>query len=94
MYVLVMCVAALFVSAPILSALIVAVASRREDRSWSLDQPARSLVESVARRIVAFNADSIVWPRSKEQVQAEADYRTLDTEIADDETECGTQDAA
>jgi hypothetical protein len=94
MYLVVICVAALVVSAPIFAALIVAVASRREDRNWSLDQPPLGPVELIARRIVAFNADSIVWPRSKAQVLAEADRRRMAPEPAEEEAERDTRDAA
>ena len=69
-------IAAVFVSAPIVATIVVAVASRREDRNWSLGRPARSPMDDVARRIVAFDADSIEWPRSKAQVQTEAAQRT------------------
>lgn len=94
MYLVLMCVAALIVSVPIFAALLVAVASRREDRNWSLDQPPRGLIELIGRRIVAFDADSIVWPRSKAQVQAEAYRRRLVAEAAVDEQELSDQDAA
>ncbi len=96
MYLAVICVAALFVSAPIFAALVVSVASHREDRNWSLDQPPRGLVELIARRIVAFNADSIVWPRSKAQVLAETGYRRVREERAEqeEETEGASRDAA
>jgi hypothetical protein len=73
MYLIVIGIAALVVSAPIFAAFIVAIASCREDRNWSLDQPPRSVTELIARRIVGFDADSIVWPRSKAQVRARAD---------------------
>jgi hypothetical protein len=69
-------IAALIVGAPIVAALVVAVASRREDAHWTLDQPARTPLEAGARRILAFNVDSIEWPRSKAQVQAEAEMRS------------------
>jgi hypothetical protein len=94
MYLVVICVAALFVSAPIFAAFIVTVASHREDRNWSLDQPPRSVIELTARRIVAFNADSIVWPRSKAQVLAEAAQWRVVQGASDTEPEGGRQDAA
>jgi len=65
-------IAAVVVSAPIVAAIIVAIASRREDKHWTLDQSARTPLEATARRIVALDVDSIKWPRSKAQVQAEA----------------------
>jgi hypothetical protein len=69
-------IAALIVGAPIVATLVVAVASRREDANWTLDQRARTPLEAVARRIVALDVDSIVWPRSKARVQAEAALRS------------------
>ncbi len=68
-------IAALIVGAPIVATLVVAVASTREDANWTLDQRARTPLEAAARRIVALDVDSIVWPRSKAQVQAEAAMR-------------------
>jgi hypothetical protein len=65
-------IAAVIVGSPIAAAVIVAVASSREDRNWSLGRPASRPMDALARRIVAFDADSIDWPRSKAQVQAEA----------------------
>jgi hypothetical protein len=65
-------IAAVIVGAPIVATIIVAVASRREDKYWTLDQPARTQIEATARRIVALDVDSIKWPRSKAQVQAQA----------------------
>ena len=67
--------AAIAVSAPIAAALIVSAASRREDAHWSLGKPPASPLEAAARRIVAFDVDSIDWPRSKAQVEAEAARR-------------------
>lgn len=76
MAVVLIVIAALIVGAPIVATLVVAVASRREDAHWSLDQRARTPLEAGARRIVALDVDSIVWPRSKAQVQAEAAMRS------------------
>jgi hypothetical protein len=75
--------AAVVVSAPMVAAIVVAVASRREDRNWSLGRPASSRTDALARRIVAFDADSIDWPRSKAQVQAEAAIRAYRLEAMD-----------
>lgn len=94
MYLVVIGVAAIFVSAPIVAAFIVAVASRREDRNWSLDQPPRGVIELIARRIVAFDADSIVWPRSKAQVRAAAARRGFADSAAAAEPESRSREAA
>lgn len=94
MYLVLICIAALVVSAPIFATLIVAVGSRREDRNWSLDEPPRGRIELTARRIVAFDADSIVWPRSKAQVQADARRRRLAEEAAEQETDRRSREAA
>lgn len=72
MIVVLFVIAMMAVSAPIVAALIVSVASMREDRNWSLGEPARTPLQAIARRIVAFDQDSITWPRSKAQHQAEA----------------------
>jgi len=74
MYVL-LGISAVVVAMPMMAALIVTIASRREDARWSLGGPARSSLEAAARRIVAFDADSIEWPRSKAQAQAAAARR-------------------
>jgi hypothetical protein len=63
------------VSSPMVAALIVSIASRREDANWSLGGPARSSLEEAARRIVAFDNDSIHWPRSKALMQRAAALR-------------------
>lgn len=94
MYLVLICIAALVVSAPIFATLIVAVGSRREDRNWSLGEPPRGRIELTARRIVAFDADSIVWPRSKAQVQADARRRRLAEEAAEQETDRRSREAA
>ncbi|MGO9082760.1 MAG: hypothetical protein ACLQDY_27650 [Streptosporangiaceae bacterium] len=48
-------------SVPILAAVLVAVASRREDRAWSLSGPARGPLRAAARRIVGFHSEGIEW---------------------------------
>lgn len=68
-------IAALVVAAPIAAAFVVTVASLREDARWSLGRVPSSPLDRLARRIVAFDADSIVWPRSKAQVQLERSLR-------------------
>jgi hypothetical protein len=68
-------IAAMAVASPIAAAVVVSIASRREDARWSVGLPPSDSLERLARRIVAFDADSIVWPRSKAQVQMEASLR-------------------
>jgi hypothetical protein len=75
MFAILFVIAAVAVSSPMVAALIVSVASRREDRNWSLGGPARGSLEEVARRIVAFDNDSIDWPRSKAHEQRAAAVR-------------------
>jgi hypothetical protein len=90
MFVLLVVIAAVAVSAPMVAALIVSVASRREDRNWSLGGPARSSLEEVARRIVAFDNDSIVWPRSKAHERLAAALRR-DLPETIEPTDCATR---
>jgi len=94
MLAIIVCIAAAAVGSPIVAAAIVTLASHREDKNWSLGQPPHSLVEATARRIVGFDADSIVWPRSKAQVQAELASRRLFPESLDPDPETRTRDAA
>jgi hypothetical protein len=84
-------VAAIVVSAPIVAALIVSAASRREDASWSLGGPARSRLEALARRIVVVQVDSFDWPRSRARQEAEASQRKLMPETIDTTTEAGAR---
>jgi hypothetical protein len=93
-FIVVLCIAALAVSSPIFAAFIVSVASRREDARWSLGRPTSHALDRVARRIVAFDADSIDWPRSKAHVQAEQALRALRTEQTEPETRTGNRSAA
>jgi|HubBroStandDraft_2_1064218.scaffolds.fasta_scaffold366835_2 hypothetical protein len=75
MFVVLFVIAVGAVSSPMVAALIVSIASRHEDANWSLGGPARSSLDEVARRIVAFDNDSIVWPRSKAHEQLAAALR-------------------
>jgi hypothetical protein len=77
------------VSLPMLAALVVSVASRREDGNWSLREPARGALTAVARRIVAFDADSIDWPRSKAQRNLEMSQVTRLPKRVDATTDAG-----
>ncbi len=83
MFIVVLCIAALAVGSPIFAAFIVSVASIHEDANWSLGRPPSNTLDRIARRIVAFDADSIDWPRSKAQVQAEKALRQLTPEPAE-----------
>lgn len=94
MFPIIVCIAAVAAGSPIAAAFIVAITSRREDRNWSLGQPPHSLAEAIARRIVAFGADSIEWPRSRAQVQAEMARRGLCPKPFDADTDAKTRDAA
>lgn len=87
-------IAAIIVSAPIVATIVVAVASKREDRKWSLGGPARSQADALARRIVAFDAESIEWPRSKAQLQAEEAIRAYPLEAVHRPTPIAWWDAA
>ncbi len=93
MIAVVLVLAAVVVSAPMAAALLVSVASRREDAAWSLGKPPRSWLEAAARRVVAFDADSIDWPRSKAQHLADASAREVIRDAADSAAEAGTRSA-
>jgi hypothetical protein len=54
-------IAAIAVSAPIGAAVLVSVASRREDRAWTLTEAAPGLGESTARRILGVHCQGIDW---------------------------------
>jgi len=53
---------ALVLSVPVAAAVLVSVASRREDREWTLAGPAPGPARAAARRIVAFHSESMDWP--------------------------------
>jgi len=57
--------AGIVLSVPIAAALLVALASRREDSAWSLNQPPPGPVTAAARRLVGFHAQAIDWPRPR-----------------------------
>ena len=53
--------AALLVSVPIIAAVLVSVASRREDHTWTLAGQAPGVTALVARHILGFHARGIGW---------------------------------
>jgi hypothetical protein len=54
-------VAAVAVCVPIILAALVSVASRREDRAWTLTEPAAGPARSVARRLVGLRSRNAEW---------------------------------
>src|SRR5215467_14007766 len=58
-------IAALTASAPIAAAVLVSIASRREDSEWTLDEPNVSPTLTIARRILDFHTDNHGCPRSR-----------------------------
>lgn len=55
--------ATLLTSVPIIAALLVSVASRREDHAWTLAGEAPGIIALVARRVLGFHARGIGWLR-------------------------------
>jgi hypothetical protein len=49
------------VSVPLVAAVLVSVASRREDRDWTLAGPPPGPARTAARRIVAFHSEGMDW---------------------------------
>jgi hypothetical protein len=93
-FIVVFCIAALAVSSPIVAAFIVSVASKHEDAHWSLGRQPPNALDRIARRIVAFDVDSIDWPRSKAHVQAERALRQVRPEPTEPEAGTGNRSAA
>jgi hypothetical protein len=54
-------VAAVLTSVPIIAIALVSVASRLEDRDWTVAGPPPSSAQILARRIAGFHADGIAW---------------------------------
>jgi hypothetical protein len=54
-------IAAVAVCVPIVLAALVSVASRREDRAWTLTEPARGAARSAARRLVGLRSRNAEW---------------------------------
>jgi hypothetical protein len=69
-----MLVIGVVVSMPIVATVIVSVASRREDKAWSLRDPAHGVVQDAARRIVDFHSESRGWPLSSSYGQVRRSY--------------------
>jgi hypothetical protein len=65
MFAVLLGIAAAVVSAPIGAAILVSIASRREDTRWSLDRPAQGPISATARRIVDFHSELAEWPRPR-----------------------------
>ena len=53
--------AALLASAPIIAAVLVSIASRQEDRAWTMAGQAPGTIASAARRVLGFHARGIGW---------------------------------
>jgi hypothetical protein len=62
------------VSMPIIAAVLVSVASRREESARSLCEPAQGIVQAAARRIVGFHSQEPGWPlpKSRDQLRSGA----------------------
>ncbi len=53
--------ATLLAGVPIIAAVLVSVASRREDHEWTVANQAPGMVALVARRVLGFHARGIGW---------------------------------
>jgi hypothetical protein len=54
-------VASVAVSVPIILAALVSVASRREDRAWTLTEPKPGAARAAARRVLGFRSRNAEW---------------------------------
>lgn len=61
MAVAVLIFAALLVSVPIIAAVLVSIASQREDHAWTLAAQAPGIIALVARKVLGFHARGIGW---------------------------------
>jgi hypothetical protein len=61
MGVVLLAIAAVLTSVPIIAIALVSVASRLEDRDWTVAGPPPSTTRALARRIAGFHADGIEW---------------------------------
>jgi hypothetical protein len=68
MAVLLTSLAAVAVSSLIAAGILVTVASKREDKAWSLGKPPRGPVDAIARRILDFHSDDPELPQPKSRV--------------------------
>jgi hypothetical protein len=55
------------VSLPIVGVVLVSIASRREDAAFSLGGPAGGPVQLAARRLLGFTTEMNNWPQSKSE---------------------------
>jgi len=53
--------AAITVCIPVILAVFVGVASRREDRAWTLTEPASGAARAVARRVLGLRSRNAEW---------------------------------
>lgn len=69
--VIVMFIIGVVVSMPIVATVVVSLASRREDKAWSLRDPAEGMMSATARRIVDFHSEGPGWvlPKNFDQVR-------------------------
>jgi len=58
-------IAAVVVSLPLVGIVLVSLASKREDAAFSLGQPAQGMVQSAARRVLAFHSEDLDLPQPK-----------------------------
>lgn len=70
-------IAAVLTGVPIIAIALVSVASRLEDRDWTVAGPSASTARALARRIVGFHSEGIEWllyagRRRDEQYSADA----------------------
>jgi hypothetical protein len=54
-------IAAILTGLPITAIALVSVASRLEDRAWTIAAPPPSPVQALARRVVGFYSEGIEW---------------------------------
>lgn len=54
-------IAAILTGVPIIAIALVSMASRREDRDWTVAGPPPGISQALGRRIVGFHAEGIEW---------------------------------
>ena len=77
MAIVVLLIAATASAAPILATALVSLASRREDRAWSLCGQPRDRATALARHIVDFHAEGS-WPQPRDRWAADRPSLTAD----------------